>query len=221
MITFLTRWLKKFVPDNDGKAEEKEQVNYLTIFTPHNLAMLSDWLAESGELYVDVYHRRSGGGSSGYFIRSMADLKSLIAQDKWHPIDYTIFREQQFTLRGIADDQLLVQVFHMIPDGQPYAFVLLEASIFPDHVAYWGHGRSHDEFRREYSEVLGEEIAIGKDPHIYLFGKDRIDLHPDKVFKATFLRQIGEITRNQDSYLPFENEPEKYKWVIDLWQSND
>jgi hypothetical protein len=220
MITFLARWFKKFAPVNDVKAEKKEQVNYLTLFTPHNLAMLSDWLAESGELYVDVYHPHSGGGSAGYFIRSMADLKRLIAQEKWHEIAVTIFREKQFPLRGIADDQLLAQALRMIPDGERYAFVSLELSVFPDHVAFWGSGNSHAEFQSEFAMEVGESIAIGQDPD-NLMTREWVNSHPDEVFEAAFLRQNGKITRNQEIYPPFTSEPEKYKWVIDLWQSDN
>src|SRR4051812_2287712 len=37
-------------------------MNYLTMFSAQNLALLSDWLADTGELYVDVYVPHSGGG---------------------------------------------------------------------------------------------------------------------------------------------------------------
>ena len=183
--------------------------------------MLSDWLTESGELYVDVYHPHSGGGSAGYFIHSMADLKRLIAEEKWHEIVVTIFREQQFPLRGIANEQLLEQALNMIPDGERYQYVSLENSVFPDHVEDWGSGGSHAELRKQFAVDMGEQIAIGQDPHIYLSNREWIDSHPDEIFEATFLRKNGEVTRNQDSYPPFVTQPDKYKWVVDLWQSND
>jgi hypothetical protein len=216
MTKFIKRWLEKLAFDNGSKSRKTNRIDSLTLFTPHNLAMLSDWLAESGELFVDVYHPRSGGGSSGYFIRSMADLKSLIAQDKWHTIDVTIFREQQFPLRGIANEQLLEQALNMIPDGQWYQYVSLENSVFPDHVAVWGSGDSHAELCKEFAKDLGEQIAIGQNPHDVYLNPEWFDTHPNEVFRATYLCRTVKITRNQDNYPPFENEPDKYKWVIDL-----
>ena len=68
-------------------------IDYLTLFSPHNLALLSDWLEETGELYVDVYQVRHGGTGDAYFIYSMRDLKTLIARQYWRELAVTVFRK--------------------------------------------------------------------------------------------------------------------------------
>jgi len=36
-------------------------LNYFSLFTSDNLALLHDWLTETGELYVDIYHPHGAG----------------------------------------------------------------------------------------------------------------------------------------------------------------
>jgi hypothetical protein len=185
-------------------------VNYLPLFSLHNLALFSDWLKETSELYVDVYRPHSGGGSAGYFIRTMNDFKSLIAEQDWPEISITVFRRMQFPLRGIADDELLEKALQQIPDGEPYAFVSMAGSNYPSFVAFWGSGKSHSEFRREYAEVLGEEVGIGQDPFDIYDGK-WLYTHSSEVFRLS-------LTRNQNYYEAYANNPDEFKWVEDLWR---
>jgi hypothetical protein len=116
----------------------------------------------------------------------------------------------QFPLRGIASEQLLEQALGQIPDGQPYAFISLEGSVYPSFVAYWGNGRSRDEFRREFEEVLGEPVGIGQDP-FDIYDTKWIYLHADEVLQL-------EVRKNQNSYERYTKDPESYKSVIELWQ---
>jgi hypothetical protein len=212
------RWLKQLKPSHIGRSKQEKPINFLTLFLPQNLAMLSDWLLETGELYVDVYHPHSGGGSEGYFIRSMAELKILIAQETWPEIVVTIFREKQFPLRGIADETLLEQGLQMIPDGQWYAFASLELSVFPHPVSIWVSGESHEEFRTEFVEVMGEPIAIGQDPFDIYLNNECFETHPDLVFVASYLRKTGKIARNQATYQPYIENPPRYEKILNLWR---
>lgn len=176
--------------------------------------MLSDWLAETGELYVDVYHPHSAGGNVGYFIHEMQELKSLIAQETWPEIIITIFRRKhpiaRYRFTGTSSEQ--------IPDGQPYAFVSLEGSVFPSSVSFWGSGASHVEFRREFAEVLGEPIAIGQTPFDVYLDESWFFNHPDEVFHIAVLRKNwSSIRKNRDHYEPFSKEPERYQRVVESW----
>lgn len=54
-------------------------MNYADLFTPHHIALLADWLAEKGELCVDIYHPHGGGGPTYFTVRSLAELKKVIS----------------------------------------------------------------------------------------------------------------------------------------------
>lgn len=84
-------------------------MSYLSLFLPQHLAVLNDWLTETGELYVDVYWPHSGNSGTAYFIRSMSDLNDLVAEQTWPEICFTIFRRLQYPVRGVANDELLEQ----------------------------------------------------------------------------------------------------------------
>ncbi|MCC6616303.1 MAG: hypothetical protein IT320_22715 [Anaerolineae bacterium] len=185
-------------------------MNYLSLFSSHNLALLSDWLRETGELYVDIYLPRSGGGSSAYFIRSMNDLKSLIAQQTHPEIVIAIFRYLQYPIRGIADEKLLKQALQRITDGDWYTIVSLE-NVYPFSVAWWGNGRSHQELEHDFADVLGEKVGIGINPDDAHNGDWR-KLSHEEVFTLS-------VIRNQNYYERYAKESENYAWVIDLWQA--
>ncbi|MCL4250381.1 MAG: hypothetical protein KJ065_19680 [Anaerolineae bacterium] len=155
-------------------------MNYLSLFSPHNLALLSDWLCETGELYVDIYLPHSGGGSSAYFVRSMNDLKSLIAQQTHPEIEIAVFHNLQYPIRGVADETLLKRALQQIADGDWYTIVSLE-NVYPFSVAWWGNGRSHQELERDFADVLGEKVGIGINPDDAYNGDWR-KLHHGEVF---------------------------------------
>jgi hypothetical protein len=221
VVKQVVQWFRQKIFRHDVEPRYLSNINYRTLFTPQNLAMLSDWLSETGELYVNIEYPHSGGSGSSYFIRSMTDLKTLIVGQTHGEIDITIFHEKQFPLRGIADEQLLEQALRMIPDGELYQYVSLEDSVFPKSIAVWGSGVSHEEFRQEFAEDVGKHIAVGQNPHDIHLNDEWFDTHLNEVLRVTYLLKDGKITRNQDDYAPYNTSPEKYEWVIQLWQSED
>ncbi len=190
-------------------------MKYLTLFSIHNLALLNDWLQETGELYTDVYLPRTARTSDCYFIHAMDDLKSLVEQQSRSQMVLTIFHRRQYPLRGIADETLLEQALEQIPDGECYTIVSL--SKFPSSVKFSGSGKSHAELRHEFAEILGEEVGIGHEPcvvHDKMWFKRQLD----EVFEATVLaRDQYAIVKNQDYYEPYAKEPERYHWLEELW----
>jgi hypothetical protein len=184
-------------------------MSYLAFFTPHNLALLNDWLSETGELYVDVYLPHSGGSSVAYFIHSLKELKSLISQQTWPEISFTVFKQLQFPLRGKADENLLEQALNRIPDGQPYSIVSIPLSRYPSNISWQGNGNSHEELRREFADVLGEEVGIGQEP---------FDIYDDKWIRYHHEVFQVSLTKNQNYYEPYAKEPERYKWLEDFWR---
>jgi hypothetical protein len=184
-------------------------MDYSTLFSLDNIALLSDWLEETGELYVDIYLPHSGGGSSAYFLHSLSDLKALISQQTHPEIAISVFHYLQYPLRGVANEILLRQALENIPDGEYYAIVSLDYA-YPSSVSWWGSGNSHDELRREFADVLGKKIGIGQNP-FDIHSEDWFSLHPDQALKVSVLR-------NQNHYERYAIEPEKYKRVFELWQ---
>jgi len=191
-------------------------MDYLTLFSPHNLALLSDWLEETGELYTNIEWPHSGGSGDAYFIHSMSDFKSLISQQTWSEIDITVFHHLQYSLRGAANEELLKQALDLIPDGEWYTIFALD-DLFPSPPAL-GSGSSHEEFRSEFADILGKTIRIGQNP-FDIRDFDYFFPLTDEVFEVHMLRSNQfAVVKNQDFYAPFAQNPEKYQSLIDLWQ---
>lgn len=183
-------------------------MNYLTLFSPHNLALLSDWLGETGELYVDIHLPHSGATGAAYRLRSLGDLKSLISQQSHPEIAIHIFHYLQYPLRGTANEMLLQQALQQISDGEWYSIISLD-DFYPSSVSWWGNGNTHEELKRDFADILGEKIGMGQNPFDVHTG-DWLSLHPNEVLKLAVLR-------NQNNYDPYLKEPEKFKWVFELW----
>ena len=135
--------------------------------TVQHCKKLEAWLTENRELCLDVYLPKSGGGGNQYFARSTNDLLAIIAQQTWENLVVTIFRRLQYPLRGVANEELLSKALHEIPDGQWYTILLLEDYCYPNQPRFCGSGNSHAEFRREFSQFLGHQLAIGRNPFDY------------------------------------------------------
>jgi|GEM_PF-5674359 len=76
-------------------------MGYDHLFEEHDRALLSDWLQETGELYVDLHRPHSGGdNSSVYFASTLAQLKEIVASEGHREVSITIFRQKQYPIRG-------------------------------------------------------------------------------------------------------------------------
>ena len=183
-------------------------MNYLQLFSIHNLALLSDWLEGNKELLIDVYHPHSGAGSLQYFIHSIEDLKQLIGNQTHPEIEITIFREKQYPLRGIADKELLEKALFNVKDGEYYSIISLEND-FPSSINFLEDGNSHLELRHDFSQVEGLKIGFGKNP---------FDAHDDEWFRenrSKFFRLS--VTKSLNYNENYMKNPEKYKWIEDFW----
>ena len=191
-------------------------MNYLTLLSAHNLALLSDWLDETGELYVDVYLPHSGGSSAAYLIRSLSDLKALLLKQNWQEIAITIFRRFPYPVRGIADAHLLEFALEQIPDGQPFDIVNL--TYYPGFLTYCGDGSRHVELRRDLTEAFGDLVGIGQE--LDCLSSPPCD--PAEVYEVNVLyRNDFKIRRNQDYYEPYAQSPKRYEWIEKLWESQE
>ncbi|CAG0935678.1 hypothetical protein TFLX_04527 [Thermoflexales bacterium] len=190
-------------------------MSYHTLFSHHNLALLNDWLAETGELYVDVHLPHSGGSSTPYFIRTLSELKELVSQQTWPEIVFSIFHYRQYPLRGIADEHLLAQALQQISDGHWYRLVSLD-DFYPSPCTFFGSGNSHIELQNDFSEVLGQSIGIGQDP-LDVYDNAWFHSHPNEVFLLSATRNLS-VTKNQNYHRGFDDYPGKYQTLIDMWQ---
>ncbi len=184
-------------------------MDYLSLFLPSDLALLSDWLKETGELYCDIYLPHSGGGGNPYFLHSLKDLKSLVSQQTHPEIEISIFHHLQYPIRGIANESLLKQALAQIPDGEWYSIVSLSA-VYPSSVSWRGSGNNHKELQSDFSEVLSEKVGIGQNP-FDIHANDWFRTHPNEVFQVS-------VSKTRHYHEPYAREPEKYQWVFEMWQ---
>ncbi|MBI1259962.1 MAG: hypothetical protein GC204_21040 [Chloroflexi bacterium] len=162
-------------------------MNYLTLFSAQNLALLSDWLRETGELYVDVYVPHSDGSSLSYFVSTIEDLKALIAQQNTPELLVTIFHHLQFPLRGVAADALLQVALEYIPDGEWYTIVSLDHA-YPAATILLGSGSTHEQLQADFERVQGANVAIGQNPFDIRKEADWLRTHPEEVFEVSVLK---------------------------------
>jgi len=182
-------------------------MNFLDLFTLHNLALLSDWLNDESELYVDIFLPHSGGSSTPYFVRSLQDLKELVAQQDYPEISITIFHRRQYSLRDVVDEELIAKALDHIHDNEGYAIVSLE-HYYPLPCVFYGGGDTHAELRQELEALAGKLVGVGKNPLDY--DTTGFHIHPD-IFMVS-------VTKNQNYYEPFAQHPEKYEWIEKMWR---
>lgn len=68
------------------------RMKYTELFTPYHVAVLVDWLAEKGELCVEIYIPHSGGGPIYDTIRSLAELKGVVSRAPGPEIQISIWK---------------------------------------------------------------------------------------------------------------------------------
>ncbi|MBK9096498.1 MAG: hypothetical protein IPM84_27820 [Anaerolineae bacterium] len=56
---------------------------YVALLSMHNWALLSDWLTETKELFVDVDLPHSGGNHKLYIVKSLRELHRILAEQTW------------------------------------------------------------------------------------------------------------------------------------------
>ena len=139
-------------------------MGYAHLFAKSDVALLHDWLQESGELYVDLDRPHSGGSnSSSYFVDRLSGLKEIVSQETHPEVLLHIFREKLYTIRGNMDDALLAAALEQIPDRQWFSILtVVEDPLAPAERI--GSGDCHDELRDEFIRLKGRNVRIGRDP---------------------------------------------------------
>ena len=138
-------------------------MKYLDLLADAHWAYLRDWLAASRELMVDIYLPRSPSSSSKWFVRSLADIRSLVRRQHWPEIVITIYRECPYSIRGVADEQLLRTALQAIPDNTSFS-IFAPGQYYPKLGCYLGGGDTHEELTHELRLHKGAQVILGADP---------------------------------------------------------
>src|SRR5260221_816172 len=163
-------------------------MGYEHLFEKRDVALLHDWLRETGELYMDLDRPHMGAlNNSVYFIDQLADLKRTVGQATFPEIVISIFREKQYPIRGVVDARLLATALDRIPDHQWFSIVSLgDGPLAPCEVA--GYGDCHDELRKELTRLRGKNIRLGQNP----FDQPNTNFfeRPERVCVPRFARDL-------------------------------
>jgi hypothetical protein len=138
-------------------------MKYLDLFADLHWSLLTEWLAASGELLVEIYLPSSPSSSTKWFVRSLEDIRSLIAHEDWPQIEITIYRLSPYSIRGVVDEKLLQAALHEIPDNSSFSIFSTD-KYYPDLAGYMSGGETHEELRRELNYYRGRMVIVGRDP---------------------------------------------------------
>jgi hypothetical protein len=184
------------------------------LFGERDLALLHDWLQETGELFMDLDRPHSGGDNgSVYFIRSLAQLKRIVVEEKHPEVSITIFRERQYPIRGTADEKLMAAALDFIPDGEWFSIVSLGDHPFAS-CSVVGFGDTHAELREDFIRLRNKSVCFGRNPFDQ---RNSYFETPEDAWVVTSYRQPQKVSKNWLFYAPFEAEPERYRSHIDSW----
>jgi len=189
-------------------------MGYEHLFAEHDLALLYDWLQETGELYMDLDRLHCGGTNNGiHFIHSLTQIKGIIAQEKHPEVSIAIFREKQYPIRGTADETLLAAALDFIPDGEWFSILSLgNGPLAPCSVV--GSGETHAELREGFVRLRGQSVRFGRNPF------DRRNSYfemPDDAWVLNSYVHPPHVAKNWLFYAPFKAGPDRYRSHIDSW----
>lgn len=102
----------------------------------------------------------------------------------------------------------MAQALHQIPDGRLYQIVSLDKA-YPVPCTVFGRGNDHTELKHDLEELMGQRVGIGINPFDYAY-EAGLQARPEEVFNPT-------VHKNQNYHAPYEQEPERYQWIEDLW----
>jgi hypothetical protein len=165
----------------------------MAVLSTDECERLKGWLAETGELWVDIHLVHGGCSSTDYFVRSVGELEELIYKQTHAELKVSVFRHLQFPLRGVADESLLAQALQQIPDGKWYHIISLD-HYYPSEVWSLGSGNSHAELRREFPEILGQRVGVGQNPFDNPCGW--INTSPNRALVIRLKKEAGKYVRS-------------------------
>ena len=189
-------------------------MGYEHLFDERDLALLYDWLQQTGELFMCLDRPHSGGDNgSVYFIRSLAQLKRIVAEEKHSEVSITIFREKQYPIRGTADETLLNDALDFIRGGEWFSILSLGDHPFAE-CRIVGSGYTHAELREDFIRLRNKFVYFGRNP---FDRRNRYFETPDDAWVAESREHPQNVSKNRLSYGPFDAEPDRYRSHIASW----
>jgi hypothetical protein len=189
-------------------------IGYEHLFGERDLALLYGWLQETGELFIDLDRPHSrGDNSSAYFIRSLPQLRRIVAEEKHPEVHITIFREKQYPIQGSADETLMTAALDFIPDGKWF-----NSASPGDHppaaCSIVGFGNTHAEVREGIIRLRNQSIYFGRNPFDQ---RNSYFEKPDDAWVVNSYRHPQKVSKNSLYYAPFETEPDRYRSRTSSW----
>lgn len=192
-------------------------MGYEHLFADHDLALLYDWLQDTGELYIDLDRPHSGGANNSiYLIRSLAQLRGIVAAEKHPEVSIAIFREKQYPIRGIADETLLATALDFIPDGEWFSILRPAESPFAP-CSIVGFGETHAELREDFIRLRNKVVCLGRNP--FDQRDSYFELAEDVWVLDSRWQSQSYVSKNRANYFPFESEPDRYRPHIAFWRA--
>ena len=141
-------------------------------------------------------------------------MKTIVSEETHSEIRIDIFREKQYPIRGIADDNLLAIALEVIPDGEWFSILALGDGPFaPCRVV--GFGENHHELREDFTRLSGRSVLFERHPFDKVVNYFEL---PNDVWSAVYYRYPQpQVSKNRTSYAPLETEPERYRPHIAFW----
>jgi len=185
-------------------------MNYAKLLSPHHVAALHDWLAETGELYVQVGSQYDRAAANAYFITDLGQLKTLLSTQSRPSFEIYIFRDRQYPIRGIASRDLFDEVLRTIPVCNWYTIIARHT--YPRPIDYIGAGKNYSTLKEEIMELEGRMIAIGMEPMDYYDWRSMLS-EPVKVMYFA-------ANENVESYEEYTESPGRYADIIRSWEDS-
>jgi hypothetical protein len=180
--------------------------SYQALLSEHNIALLSDWLAETHELLVIIYFPHSAGLQDIYFVESLPELRKVLSEQTFPEIRISIFREKQFPLRGQVNNSFIEQALKSMADGKRYTIIKFRK--YPNPCEWVDDSESSQQIKDALENLKDEFAGFGIDPFEAINDKEH----------GTYTRFFRlDVSKNQNNYEPFSKEPNRYASILAEW----
>ena len=185
------------------------------LFTNGDLALIGDWLNEGDQLLLYIYWPHSAGANAYYFFRSLAELRTILISQDAPEIELMIFRNSRFVLRDTVTEEFIAKVLHEYAANTFYTLI----GSPNDNSTQWHYlndGQATDQLEADLNAWKDTEVAVVVNPT----DRQQQQLGYRSHEYVLYIR----VLRNQNTYLSYSKNPEKYAWVQEarrLFESNE
>jgi hypothetical protein len=134
---------------------------------PIFLEQVGQAITDHGEVMVWLRYAYAAGAENYYFVDSMDSFANVLAHQP--PQTWVrVFGEVGLPLRGMVDDEFILQALAVAPDGVEFVVMCLDD--LGDHGNCWyacEAGRHHSELAAALAIHDGERVALGPRPRWY------------------------------------------------------